>query len=340
MKGHMQDGKFHPHTDYKKGVRKSRDQKAKTQGVHIQSQTIFPNFANDVAEKISTRFGRGTISTGFFNVINTYNEEHPENQIDYSDSGLEGLDKTIVEMDDEEIYHDSLEKWNEWIERPENKPIKEIIKKMQVEVDDYNKLTDEKYDKLNKFYRGTSIDEINKFTGGGGERGGEIGSIYDEGFDFVSLTMSPAQAKVTFNQGIVIEYDADYMRNSGDANKVQYTMDFTPVVDIDPDSNLDSGDLEKIDSKQNALFVDEQEIRVRKDLPIEPKDIKRIIFYPEKIGYERLVQWIENDKLTKDFQNRTVDEWRWTLENADSVRRGLRNMLGDFNLVDIEVSRI
>jgi len=31
----MQDGKFHPHTDYKKGVRKSRDQYSKTLGVKI-----------------------------------------------------------------------------------------------------------------------------------------------------------------------------------------------------------------------------------------------------------------------------------------------------------------
>jgi len=35
MKGHMQDGKFHPHTQ-SKGVRKSRDQTAKTQGVKIR----------------------------------------------------------------------------------------------------------------------------------------------------------------------------------------------------------------------------------------------------------------------------------------------------------------
>ncbi len=33
MKGHMEDGKFHPHKSYQKGVRKSRDQKTKTQGV-------------------------------------------------------------------------------------------------------------------------------------------------------------------------------------------------------------------------------------------------------------------------------------------------------------------
>jgi len=36
MKGHMQDGKFHPHTDHKKGVRKSRDQQTKIEGVKIR----------------------------------------------------------------------------------------------------------------------------------------------------------------------------------------------------------------------------------------------------------------------------------------------------------------
>jgi len=36
MKGHMQDGKFHPHTEHKKGVRKSRDQKVKTKGVKVE----------------------------------------------------------------------------------------------------------------------------------------------------------------------------------------------------------------------------------------------------------------------------------------------------------------
>jgi len=36
MKGHMQDGQFHPHTEYKKGTRKSRDQSAKTEGVRMK----------------------------------------------------------------------------------------------------------------------------------------------------------------------------------------------------------------------------------------------------------------------------------------------------------------
>ena len=38
MKGHMQDGKFHPHSEYKKGIRKSRDQKAKTEGVKVKER--------------------------------------------------------------------------------------------------------------------------------------------------------------------------------------------------------------------------------------------------------------------------------------------------------------
>jgi len=36
MKGHMENGKFHPHTDYKKGTRKSRDQTKKTKGVRMK----------------------------------------------------------------------------------------------------------------------------------------------------------------------------------------------------------------------------------------------------------------------------------------------------------------
>ena len=45
MKGHMQDGKFHPHSEYKKGVRKSRDQNAKSEGVKIRKarSEIKPN---------------------------------------------------------------------------------------------------------------------------------------------------------------------------------------------------------------------------------------------------------------------------------------------------------
>ncbi len=38
MKGHMKDGKFHPHTEYKKGTRKSREQNKKSEGVKIRKK--------------------------------------------------------------------------------------------------------------------------------------------------------------------------------------------------------------------------------------------------------------------------------------------------------------
>ena len=52
MKGHMQDGKFHPHTQYK-GVRKSRDQKAKIDGVKIRKDrdVAYVGFSSEEIEE-------------------------------------------------------------------------------------------------------------------------------------------------------------------------------------------------------------------------------------------------------------------------------------------------
>ena len=329
MKGHMQDGIFHPHTQYK-GVRKSRDQRLKTQGVRLKH--VERIFDTDVSENISRRFGRGTFSTGFFNVIDKYNEEHPQSQIDYSNSGLEGLDKTIVEYDDEEIFHNSLRKWKDWIERPENKPIKEIIDKMQVEVDDYNKLTDKKYNELDKFYRGTDMYEIESYV-----LDGVLGD-FDSAFEFVSLTMNPPQAGVTFNQGVKVEYNADSIRNSGDAHKVNYSMDFFPVLDVDFERGQDLGTLEPITGKQNALFVDEQEIRVDKDMEIKPEDISKITYYTEKIGLGKLIERTEDKNLIRIFQSSKISNDRqWIFVHQHELARAIKKQLGDFGSVEIEV---
>ncbi len=48
MKGHMQDGKFHPHSNTK-GVRKSRDQQVKTQGVRMKRYNVCDPFLEDPA---------------------------------------------------------------------------------------------------------------------------------------------------------------------------------------------------------------------------------------------------------------------------------------------------
>jgi len=322
-------GKFHPITTYK-GVRKSRDQKAKTQGVRLKH--VERIFDTDVSENISRRFGRGTYSTGFFNVIDKYNEEHPQNQIDYSNSGLGGLDKTIQEFDDEEIFHDSLRKWKEWIERPENKPIKEIIDKMQVEVDDYNKLTDKKYNELDTFYRGTDMYEIESYVDDG------VLGDFDSEFDFVSLTMNPPQAGVTFNQGVRVEYNADSIRNSGDAHKVNYSMDFFPVLAVDFEKHQDLGTLEPITGKQNALFVDEQEIRVDKDMEIKPEDISKITYYSDKIGLGRLIEYTENQILINDYQNTRIrDDRQWVRVHQQELVTSIKKSLGEFGSVEIRV---
>lgn len=49
MKGFTKDGKFHPITDYKKGTRKSRDQKAKQQGVKIKPRKQRQVMASEVS---------------------------------------------------------------------------------------------------------------------------------------------------------------------------------------------------------------------------------------------------------------------------------------------------
>lgn len=51
MKGFTKDGKFHPITDYKKGIRKSRDKQTKTQGITIRKK-IDP-YEDEVFEKVS-----------------------------------------------------------------------------------------------------------------------------------------------------------------------------------------------------------------------------------------------------------------------------------------------
>jgi len=258
---------------------------------------VFPNLGNDVSRSISKRIGRGSFGAGFGFTIDLYNKEHPDNKIDYSDSGLETLFTTIEEFVDEEKWLKAKKIWDEWILKSENTSIKKIFDEMQMEVDDYNKLMDKKYEGLERFYRGTSIDEIQEYLDDG-----EIGSFSDDDFDFVSLTMLPSQAKQTFNQGVVVEYDGDFIRDSGDAVKMTYTMNPTKILAIDHESSV--SDLETQRSKNNALFVDEQEIRVDKYLQIKPSSIRRIIFFPEKMGYCSLVVETENDELIDSFENR------------------------------------
>jgi len=267
----------------------------------------------DVSRQISTRMGRGTMNMGFHRVIDQYNKEHPDNKIDYQSSGIEEVFETIEDWDGEERWHAKKEQWDEWIQQPENKPIKDILDKMKVEVDTYNQLMTYKYNTAESFFRGTNFYELEGY-----EIDKEIGAYSDDSFDFVALTMNPQQAKSTFNQGVVVEYDADHIRKSDLTTKVEYTMDNVPILAIDHDSGV--SDLEQHDTKQNALFVDEQEIRVEKYMEITPETVKSIRIYPEKLGYDLLIKQLENEELENSFKYKGGQTPRvWMLINKSKV---------------------
>lgn len=54
MKGHMENGKFHPHTEYK-GIRKSRDQQVKQAGVVIRKARRRENTNAELLKKFSAQ---------------------------------------------------------------------------------------------------------------------------------------------------------------------------------------------------------------------------------------------------------------------------------------------
>ncbi len=304
-----------------------RNEQSLDEGFQTESKLSGRLIGNDLSKNISTQFGRGTMSLGFFNVIDKYNKDHPDNQIDYDDSGLDGLDNTIVDFDDNEIYEDSMYKWKQWIEKPENQPIKEVISQMQLEVDNFNNVMDDKFENSDVFYRGTDMFEPDQYA-----MGSDIGS--GENLDFASLTMNPQQARTTFNQGVVVEYYADEIKKMGSVNKTEYTMDFVPVLAIDHDSG--QNDLETTDSKQNALFVDEQEVRVDAFETLEPNYIKTISYYPEKIGYENFISRIDEKgerNLIERFRNRGEDvtERVWALTHSKDIEDAVRKRLEFFS---------
>lgn len=114
MKGHMQDGKFHPHTQFKKGVRKSRDQKAKTKGV-IRKDRAFDNSGKVVGHATWTGHGRGfghsygwQVPDGAFHVIDKRNipeSLRPNGGVEISSGKFKGK---ILDLKDGKIHFEHL----------------------------------------------------------------------------------------------------------------------------------------------------------------------------------------------------------------------------------------
>jgi len=113
MKGHMKDGKFHPHTDYKKGVRKSRDQKAKTQGVKIRKQRLEgEQFQRDdrietieqisqevLGEEKGTVIGRRFNDDGTISVEVVFDSRRDESSFFVNPTSLRKIDETRAEFE-------------------------------------------------------------------------------------------------------------------------------------------------------------------------------------------------------------------------------------------------
>ncbi len=72
MKGHMQDGKFHPHTEYKKGTRKSRDKTVKQEGVKIRKQR---DTKGQISTKDSYKLGSAVSKLAHIEYENRANDE-------------------------------------------------------------------------------------------------------------------------------------------------------------------------------------------------------------------------------------------------------------------------
>ena len=216
---------------------------------------------NDMTKSISTQYGRGKTSYGMGT-----NWLMKQNEIDYPEE-FEELDNTIADWDSLERWEELKEEWDNWIS--ENPDAKQVIDNAQKQVDEVNDILKKNYETSKVFYRGTSIFELNDL-----DINGEFES---ENYDFTSLTMNEEQAKTTYNKGVVIELDGTFVR--GNSSLVKYVAEPTKIQAFEDelDGSVDSGEIESTDTPVNALFIDEQEVRMDNiGVRLEPEHIKKV----------------------------------------------------------------
>tara|TARA_R110000851_G_scaffold14410_2_gene48775 strand:- start:146 stop:1690 length:1545 start_codon:yes stop_codon:yes gene_type:complete len=144
-------------------------------------------------------------------------------------------------------------------------------------------------------------------------------------YSFQSLSMREP-SEVGFDSGVVIEYDADFIKDLGGV-KTEYTTDIVPIMDFNTEEFMDKGeDIESADSKVNSLFADEQEVRLDNGNTqmesLNEKSINAVTFNFGKLSLDkfldrylvnvqgdqqvRLQQLIRN---LKDRNGRSPDSW-------------------------------
>jgi hypothetical protein len=264
----------------------------------------------DISRSLSTRMGRGSMDMGSHRIIEQYNKDNPDSQVKIPQV-VNDLWQPMEEYDSMEAvdnFNEKHKEWKSWLD--DNPQVKKVFDDMQVEVDEYNKILDDKFKNAKSFFRGSGLGEFNMISSQG---------MLDESdkYSFQSLSMRDP-SEVGFDSGVVIEYDADFIKDLGGV-KTEYTTDIVPIMDFNTDEFMDKGeDIERVDSKVNSLFADEQEVRIDNgDSQLEglnEKSMKSVTFNFGKLSLEKF--------LDRYLGNANVDVQRSTPKQLINSQKG------------------
>ena len=259
---------------------------------------------NDMSRSISTQYGRGKAS---FDMGTNWLMK--QNGIDYPEE-FEELDKTIADYYSLERWEELKQEWDDWIS--ENPDAKGVIDKIQKQVDEFNGIMKEKYENSEVFYRGTDINELFDLD--------QSREFESENYDFTSLTMNEEQVKTTYNKGVIIELDGDFVRDN--SSLVKYVAEPTKIQAFgdELDGSIDPNDVESTDTPVNALYVDEQEARIKTWTEIKPENIKRVTINLGDLRGRNFEQRIEDWGLKGNIKN----EYSFFVLNKEEIREAIR----------------
>ena len=158
----------------------------------------------------------------------------------------------------------------------ESPKLANIYDSFKKQVKEYNVKLEKKYNKAETFKRGTSIEELESYI--------EDDCIscdyrdiynYDlkRDYEFLSLSMNEQEIKDTYNFGVVIDFNAESVRNIGE--RVEYTAKPTAYPAMGKVAKSVKK-LEGIGKKYSALMSDEQEVRIPRDTKLSDVKIDKI----------------------------------------------------------------
>lgn len=216
-----------------------------------------------------------------------------------------------------ERYIEAEKKWRNMIDNePEFKKIYDDLKK---EVDDYNVMLQDKFENTDVFYRGTSIEELDSYIKDNCI-GCDFQSRYHGGkgklYDFVSMSMNTEELWL-FNHGVVIEYDAESIRNNG-AKRIKYSAYPVPFMaqKLHVENKLN---LEDMGMEYPHRFAEEQEVRIGKT------DINKIKIKKIHVDMSKIEGFLREHVGLKNFDN--YDDFGKG-SDSEEIRKRLLNMYG------------